>query len=278
MQACESPWTVARRSSPALFICTMYALFVGMGVGLLGGQGVWVWDRSLTSAHRQADVLCQKDCYTANESCTSLDIYPLHRNIPSTFTFSLYYLDYAPTTRPTMSLPCRPTMRSGQTVIAWLAIEAVRAKASSLQSRETNATFNNLIQSGADAARNAVQMIADGIDPDANDPHRVPTSLHDFTVMLSGDFLGGLLTLFLGGAFAVQAWHYFERFGVCGSKRPCLQCAIWIVLFFSLLQDLAVVHWLWNIHVVHFGDFAFPLLSGGCVAHAEMMQLARRLF
>lgn len=70
--------------------------------------------------------------------------------------------------------------------------------------------------------------------------------------------------MFVGGALAVQVWHYYESYGRKGADKVRIQFIVGVVILLSLLQDCALVHRIFAIHVLHFGDFAFPLLTGEC--------------
>ena len=63
----------------------------------------------------------------------------------------------------------------------------------------------------------------------------------------------------------MQIWHYYERFGRKGSDRAPLQVIVSALLVLSLFQVVVLIHRIYDIHVGHFGDFAFPLLTGALV-------------
>lgn len=128
--------------------------------------------------------------------------------------------------------------------------------------RQTATNINGSVQGGSDSAQHAAEAAGNSIGTGSGGDRKSPTSQEGFAKLLSGVFFGTLLTLLSGGAFIVQAWHYFERFGRRGSDKLSIQVAVGIMVVFSIVQDCAVIHRVWDIHVNNFGDFAFPLLTG----------------
>lgn len=57
-----------------------------------------------------------------------------------------------------------------------------------------------------------------------------------------------LTCLFFGGAFAVQAWTYFENFGGRGADKRPVQFLVAVLLFFSLLSDAVLIHRIFDVH------------------------------
>jgi hypothetical protein len=133
---------------------------------------------------------------------------------------------------------------------------------SDLLRRQTATSINGTVQGGSESAQHAAEAAGNSIGTGSGGDRSSPKSQEGFAKLLSGVFFGALLTLLFGGAFIVQAWHYFERFGRRGSDRLSIQVAVAMMVVFSLVQDCAVIHRIWDIHVNNFGDFAFPLLTG----------------
>lgn len=143
-----------------------------------------------------------------------------------------------------------------------------------LKIRQVSTQTSGHVSGGADSAANAAQAAGDTIDTGSGGARSTPQTPQQFAELLSGVFFGGILTIFFGGALAVQIWHYFERFGRHGSDRFILQLAVGALLFFSLFQDAVIIDRLYEIHVKKFGDFAFPLLTVGWQISASWVCIA----
>lgn len=143
-----------------------------------------------------------------------------------------------------------------------------------LKIRQVATPTSGKVSGGADSAANAAQAAGDTIDTGSGGARSTPQTPKQFAELLSGVFFGGILTIFFGGALAVQIWHYFERFGRHGSDRFILQFAVGALLFFSLFQDAVIIDRLYEIHVAKFGDFAFPLLTVGWQISASWVCIA----
>ncbi|CAO1636109.1 unnamed protein product [Parajaminaea phylloscopi] len=134
--------------------------------------------------------------------------------------------------------------------------------------RQTSTAGNNTNpfgsqNGGAQSAANAANAAGHAIDTGTGGDRSTPTTPSDFAKLLSGTFFGCLTCLFFGGAFAVQAWTYFESFGGRGADKRPIQFLVGTLLFFSLLSDAVLIHRIFEVHVKNFGDFAFPLLTIG---------------
>ncbi|PWN93571.1 hypothetical protein FA10DRAFT_277354 [Acaromyces ingoldii] len=129
------------------------------------------------------------------------------------------------------------------------------------QGKDTNADSD--ANGGAKSAETAASAAGASINTGAGGDRSTPASRKQFAELLSGLFFGTLFTLILGGAFIVQAWHYFERFGSRGSDRLILQILVAVLMFFSIFQMCILIHRIYDLHVAHFGNFAFPLLTIG---------------
>lgn len=159
-----------------------------------------------------------------------------------------------------------------------------------LNTTATNDTNSkSILDGGAGLTTFSAQAVGNSISTGTGEDRSAPTSPHEYAQLLSGIFFGSLvslefsrpsnmnvlclihplltkpvqLTLFAGGALAVQVWHYFEQFGKRGEDKIRIQFTVAVLILFSIFQNASLVHRIYDIHVRHFGNFAFPLLTVG---------------
>ncbi|CAO1633902.1 unnamed protein product [Jaminaea pallidilutea] len=97
-------------------------------------------------------------------------------------------------------------------------------------------------------------------------------------VELSGLFFGCLLSLFFGGAVALQSYNYMSKYGRRGADKLPVQILVGFLLILSVISDGVLLYRLYDVYVLHFGDPIFPLLTIGWEVAINYVCIACMIF